>query len=273
MESISGISSSSQLATDGSLAIKEVIRPERVLTSTIALDEGQLSERVQHGSNNESHHLTYFCTFCNDFEHKDLVRWQLHEYHSHQWSRHMKCPECFALDYNDAKSTERDQRSTSKQVNSLPANASDTNEYCQRFCKRKAAIGKGSFTQRFWGCGFCCEGKTIPMKSWKERRDHVASHIYEGKRKDDWMFTNLIKGLLRQPNISEIWTCYLHGLHGSNAADHPEFKWSETNALCQRILRKLEIASYAVNEQTELVKMAYIMGANESTYLTWVLLN
>ena len=266
MEGNSSIVGSPQRATEDAVVNKEVCQPVRGLAlQNRTSEQGKVAECTEQVPNTEPHHLTYFCTFCYGYEHKDLSHWQSHEYYVHQESRHRKCPECFALEYEIPQSTHYDQFSNKKQPDICPGNSNTTNEHCQDNCKHNATAAHESYKQSFWGCGFCYDEKISPMQSWVERCAHVASHMREGKRKNDWAFTNLIKVLLRQPNISELWISYIHSLHGPRAKDQPEFHWVGTNGLCQKVLRELEIGLRSVDEQIQLVKMTYIMGANEST--------
>ena len=267
MEGNTSITRSSQRATEDSIVNKEVCQPIRGLTlQGRTVEDDKVSESTKQGPDTRSYHLTYFCTFCSAYEHNDLPRWQFHEYHVHQKSRNLKCPECFALEYDNTQSTHYDHFDSNEQPNDWPEDSYNTIEHYQETCKHIALIGRKSYRQNFWGCGFCSEEKVTPMQSWQERCSHVASHMHEGKHRSDWGLTNLIKVLLRQPKISDLWTSYIHSLHGPYAKDQPEFHWDGTNGLCQKILRELEIGLRSVNEQIELVKMAYVMGANESTH-------
>lgn len=272
MEGNSSITRLPQRVAEDDIVNMKACQAVRGLTLRGRTVEGKISNSTEQGSDTGSSHSTYFCTFCDVYEDKDFPCWQFHEYYVHQKSRHLKCPECFALEYDNTQSTQHDHFNSQEQSNNWPGNSYNTNEHNQETCKHTATIGRKSYRQNFWGCGFCDDEKTTPMQSWQERCSHVASHMRKGERRNDWVFTNLIKGLLRQPEISELWSSYIHSLHGPDVKNQPEFHWIGTNGLCQKILKELEIGLRSTDEQIQLVKLAYIMGANKSTQPMLVLL-
>lgn len=82
-----------------------------------------------------------------------------------------------------------------------------------------------------WGCGFCA---TL-LTTWEERCEHIAMHFEEKKSK--WNFTNVILGLLKQPEVSESWTRLMAQRHG-DVQDYPRFTWESKK--CNRLRYKLE---------------------------------
>ena len=125
-------------------------------------------------------------------------------------------------------------------------------------------VGKKPLRQRFWGCGYCCEKGIVPFKSWQERCTHVARHIRQRVIPETWSFTTLILGLLEQPNISAVWTSHVQDLHNSGLNSYPRFYWNHSSALCQELLRELEIGIGLKEERIRVVKMAYILGAGSA---------
>jgi len=82
-----------------------------------------------------------------------------------------------------------------------------------------------------WGCGFC----GCLLTTWEERCEHIAMHFEEKKSK--WNFTNVILGLLKQPDVSESWSRLLTQRHG-DPQDCPRFTWESKK--CNRLRYKLE---------------------------------
>lgn len=82
-----------------------------------------------------------------------------------------------------------------------------------------------------WGCGFCA----CLLTTWEERCEHIAMHFEEKKSK--WNFTNVILGLLKQPEVSESWTRLMTQRHG-DIQDAPRFTWESKK--CNRLRYKLE---------------------------------
>lgn len=82
-----------------------------------------------------------------------------------------------------------------------------------------------------WGCGFCA----CLLTTWEERCEHIAMHFEEKKSK--WNFTNVILGLLKQPEVSGSWTRLMTQRHGE-VQDYPRFTWESKK--CNRLRYKLE---------------------------------
>ncbi|KAJ4295431.1 hypothetical protein N0V90_007443 [Kalmusia sp. IMI 367209] len=82
-----------------------------------------------------------------------------------------------------------------------------------------------------WGCGFC----GCLLTTWEERCEHIAMHFEEKKSK--WNFTNVILGLLKQPEVSESWSRLMTQRHG-DVQDYPRFTWESKK--CNRLRYKLE---------------------------------
>jgi hypothetical protein len=82
-----------------------------------------------------------------------------------------------------------------------------------------------------WGCGFCASLLT----TWEERCEHIALHFEEKRSK--WNFTNVILGLLKQPDVSQAWSTTLTQKHGEEQ-NWPQFTWESKK--CNRLRYKLE---------------------------------
>lgn len=82
-----------------------------------------------------------------------------------------------------------------------------------------------------WGCGFC----GCLLTTWEERCEHIALHFEEKRSK--WNFTNVILGLLKQPDVSQAWNMTLTQRHGDQQ-NWPQFTWESKK--CNRLRYKLE---------------------------------
>lgn len=82
-----------------------------------------------------------------------------------------------------------------------------------------------------WGCGFC----GCLLTTWEERCEHIALHFEEKRSK--WNFTNVILGLLKQPDVSQAWNLMLSQRYGEQQ-NWPHFTWESKK--CNRLRYKLE---------------------------------
>ena len=82
-----------------------------------------------------------------------------------------------------------------------------------------------------WGCGFCASLLT----TWEERCEHIALHFEEKRSK--WNFTNVILGLLKQPDVSQAWNLMLAQRFGEQH-NWPQLTWESKK--CNRLRYKLE---------------------------------
>jgi hypothetical protein len=83
-----------------------------------------------------------------------------------------------------------------------------------------------------WGCGFC----GCLLTTWEERCEHIALH-FEEKGNSKWSFTNVVLGLLRQPEVAEAWHQLLVQRHGEEK-NWPTLAWESKR--CNRLRYKLE---------------------------------
>jgi len=83
-----------------------------------------------------------------------------------------------------------------------------------------------------WGCGFCA----CLLTTWEERCEHIALH-FEEKGASKWNFTNVVLGLLKQPEVSSAWNQMMTDRHGDES-NWPSLAWESKK--CNRLRYKLE---------------------------------
>ena len=83
-----------------------------------------------------------------------------------------------------------------------------------------------------WGCGFCASLLT----TWEERCEHIALH-FEEKGASKWNFTNVVLGLLKQPEVANAWNQMMLDRHGDEQ-NWPSLSWESKK--CNRLRYKLE---------------------------------
>lgn len=107
-----------------------------------------------------------------------------------------------------------------------------------------------------WGCGFC----GCLLTTWEERCEHIALHFEEKKSK--WNFTNVILGLLKQPDVCQSWARLLTQRHGDEQ-NWPQFTWESKK--CNRLRYKLETKwDTRVFDVDQLVQETYELAELES---------
>jgi hypothetical protein len=83
-----------------------------------------------------------------------------------------------------------------------------------------------------WGCGFCA----CLLTTWEERCEHIAMH-FEEKGSSKWIFTNVVLGLLKQPEVQNAWNQLMLQRHGDEQ-NWPTLAWESKR--CNRLRYKLE---------------------------------
>jgi hypothetical protein len=83
-----------------------------------------------------------------------------------------------------------------------------------------------------WGCGFCA----CLLTTWEERCEHIAMH-FEEKGSSKWNFTNVVLGLLKQPEVAHAWNQLMLQRHGEEQ-NWPTLAWESKR--CNRLRYKLE---------------------------------
>lgn len=77
-------------------------------------------------------------------------------------------------------------------------------------------------SKKAWSCGFCVQLFT----SLQHRLKHIGTeHFEKGSCMNDWDLTNVVKGLLLQPEIQEAWQNLLKSLDPFRPS---EFKWNKS---------------------------------------------
>ncbi|KAK3063147.1 hypothetical protein LTS18_002637, partial [Coniosporium uncinatum] len=120
--------------------------------------------------------------------------------------------------------------------------------------------------KKVYACGFwpCRE----LFRSWDLRCDHVFMHFQNGKKKDQWKYSTVIRNLLRHPKICEDWTRTLGELYGPKP-NWPTLTWHPESA--KEIQDCLEYQDY--HESAILVRAALEAGLPSSNSKPWMLLN
>jgi hypothetical protein len=74
-----------------------------------------------------------------------------------------------------------------------------------------------------WGCGFC----TTYLDHWEKRSHHIGRHFESGSNITDWQNSNVIRGLLRQPELNGHWRKLLVENHGPLAESRILIRFDE----------------------------------------------
>jgi hypothetical protein len=181
---------------------------------------------------------TYHCTFC-DVQFGRKGDWVRHETNFHEPQRRWQCPDCSARFYSET-SFVRHHRHNHSCAKCVHANEAKVE------LPRKTA----------WGCGFC--GKV--WRDWKERCDHVAAHFASGKTKEEWDFSKVISGLLKQDWIIAAWERLIVQRHGDDSQMWPNFRWNSTSDGCLELLQDLEHGHCDQADIGTFVETAYCLG-------------
>jgi len=169
----------------------------------------------------------YFCTKCEE-SFQERNEWQEHEYSLHEQQYYWICPGdgCDQVFTKDTIFAEHHGAAHGCPV-------SDEALENRRPLPRK----------RSWACGF--DRCKLVFDDWEARCDHVANHFEELARLDDatqqpseWKYTNVLRNLLRQPDIKEGYKRMMIRLHGDDKVFWPKMKWQVENS--SELLRKLE---------------------------------
>ncbi|OCL13646.1 hypothetical protein AOQ84DRAFT_372005 [Glonium stellatum] len=201
-------------------------------TSPLSQVDNDFHETSQ--SSLQSSERVLFCTFCA--EQKENVHktfgtksdWKKHETRIHETGQEWPCPvpNCRLIFDRDADFTRHHQRSHPGRP--LPP-LSDV---------KVQLLPKAVF-----GCGFdnC---KTL-LSSWNDRCDHVAKHMKDGMKRTQWRYTNVIRNLIRQDSIRDIWKSLFVYFGEQLKKDRSQLCWHPHNT---RVLRqKLECGDFRPN--------------------------
>jgi hypothetical protein len=145
----------------------------------------------------------YWCTVCHTrCLRKDI--WQLHEARCYWPEAQYSCPYCDRI--FDSESHFRFHHSDKHASSPCVVRCAD---------KRTRTAG--------WGCGFCA----AYLDRWGERCNHVGDHFETGSRGLVWKYSNVIRGLLRQPELARHWQDLLVEKHGPNPESRLTILFSE----------------------------------------------
>jgi hypothetical protein len=173
----------------------------------------------------------YFCTTCEEsFQERD--NWQQHEHDTHEQLYYWTCPDAdcdciftredlFTKHHQDGHGCENCPHASESQ-NPLPS-------------------------KRSWGCGFDkCKGV---FDSWDMRCAHVSGHFESLAQHDDtssqpsqWKYTNMIRNLLRQPDVKDAYKRVMSKCHGDDKVFWPKMKWEASSS--EELKRRLEYRDF-----------------------------
>ena len=148
----------------------------------------------------------FFCVSCSeDFvKERGMTR---HEEVEHEYQVKFSCDHCGKIYYR-------------KDSFNLHHKTKHQDEVCS--CAKKA--GEELLKKSAYSCGNCA----IYLADWKARARHVAADQKAGKTRSDWLYSNLIRGLLDQPRVREHWTRMKQEEYGS--IDESALVWYEATS-------------------------------------------
>lgn len=170
--------------------------------------------------------ITYLCTTC-DKSFEDLAVWRKHEYDEHERQFFWSCLEAGCR-----------QILTS----SVLFEKHHTEVHSCIACNHAFGVKRPLPSKRSWGCGFDnCEGV---FDTWEGRCDHVASHFETMAQEEEdlpqpseWKYSNVIRNLLRQPDVKDAFRSCMTQTHGEDISYWPRMRWqaSSTTELKRRL--------------------------------------
>jgi hypothetical protein len=143
----------------------------------------------------------------------------------------------------------------------------DLKSHCKRAHGRSlrstAMIGKIEYLmpQELFACGFqdwtglsYCREVRKNAKSWL---DHIAEHMEGGSTPAEWSYSAVIRNLLRQPELCQLWKDYLYMCEGRDKRDWTALSWNVDSS--RTLMLKLNRRDFrpAVNK---LLAGAYELG-------------
>lgn len=111
-------------------------------------------------------------------------------------------------------------------------------------------------TKSAFACGFA--GCKEIFRQWKDRCSHIAKHMEDGMGMDQWQYATVIRNLLRQPVVGDLWKQLLDSVAAENhSTRRPRLEWNVSNT---RVLRqKLECSDFRPGFN-EFIVVAYQLG-------------
>ncbi|KAF2020922.1 hypothetical protein BU24DRAFT_339997 [Aaosphaeria arxii CBS 175.79] len=170
----------------------------------------------------------FACTFC-DKALKSKPYWKSHEEEFHEQRLTWRCPDCEQIFHAGKRFREHHTKLHGCENCKQPRESGQPTSRKASPCVKKYEIVMHD--KDAWGCGFC----GCLLTTWEERCEHIALHFEEKRSK--WNFTNVILGLLKQPDVSQAWSSMLTQKHGDEQSI-PQFTWESKK--CNRLRYKLE---------------------------------
>jgi hypothetical protein len=188
----------------------------------------------------------FFCTHCQS-SFQEQNEWQEHEDEEHERQYYYSCPE-----------SKCDKIFTDQAL----FNKHHTEDHECTECEHAVEIRRPLPSKRSWGCGFDrCKSF---FNDWQTRCDHVAEHFESLASEEDtssqpvtWKYTNMIRNLLRQPDVKEAYQKALSKAHGNDKSFWPKLRWEAGNTV--EMKRRLEYRDFRGGVR-ELALMACQLG-------------
>ena len=115
---------------------------------------------------------------------------------------------------------------------------------------------KHTVEKQAWSCGFC----VFPFTTFSDRLSHIATqHFERGQTIDEWNFTKVIQGLLRQTGMIKAWEEKLAALPAGEAED---IVWEKNDITV--LQHDLEVGPNDGKSAVDLAKAAYIASTKRS---------
>ncbi|RYN60982.1 hypothetical protein AA0114_g1060 [Alternaria tenuissima] len=171
----------------------------------------------------------FACTFC-DKALKSKPYWKSHEEEFHEQRLTWRCPDCEQIFHAGKRFREHHTKLHGCEHCKQPRESGQPTSRKASPCVKKYEIVMHD--KDAWGCGFCASLLT----TWEERCEHIALH-FEEKGASKWNFTNVVLGLLKQPEVANAWNQMMLDRHGDEQ-NWPSLSWESKK--CNRLRYKLE---------------------------------
>ncbi|KAF2036687.1 hypothetical protein EK21DRAFT_106000 [Setomelanomma holmii] len=171
----------------------------------------------------------FACTFC-DKALKSKPYWKSHEEEFHEQRLTWRCPDCEQIFHAGKRFREHHTKLHGCEHCKQPRESGQPTSRKASPCVKKYEIVMHD--KDAWGCGFCA----CLLTTWEERCEHIAMH-FEEKGSSKWNFTNVVLGLLKQPEVQNAWNQLMLQRHGEEQ-NWPTLSWESKK--CNRLRYKLE---------------------------------
>ncbi|EOA91944.1 uncharacterized protein SETTUDRAFT_170687 [Exserohilum turcica Et28A] len=171
----------------------------------------------------------FACTFC-DKALKSKPYWKSHEEEFHEQRLTWRCPDCEQIFHAGKRFREHHTKLHGCEHCKQPRESGQPTSRKASPCVKKYEIVMHD--KDAWGCGFCA----ALLTTWEERCEHIALH-FEEKGSSKWNFTNVVLGLLKQPEVSNAWNQMMTDRYGDEQ-NWPSLSWESKK--CNRLRYKLE---------------------------------